>query len=548
MTIDPTDRRMRQLVGEMVAVAPAAPDFESAPTEITPMWSGDGHKRTATWVAAAAVAVVVAGLVGIVATRGSDDSLSVASQGSTAEPTPAEAAPAGAAVIVDRTGEVLYRFGETAPDLELWIVDQIASELSSGEMVALGEEESERARALAEDGLTVRVALDAGLNALAVAGFEELDRRLDAAAVTVDNRTGEILSATSRSGGSLGTAQPAGSARIAIYVAALESGIGVDELIDGTGPCEVDFGDEIRSLDNYGRSDGSVAPLVDQASRASRCAEARLEAELGDAAVDVLQSTTGADVAVRVIDNPALTAVEHAGAMVAIANEGVLPDMGFVSEVLAADGRSIFRRGSSARVMNRPTATGLMTILHEIVERGTGTRAQVDGLDVAGITGSDIDFRAAWFVGTADGVTTAVWVALPDGEPMIDIGGRNVTGGSYPAALWVRIRQHVAELREVLDAEHQDAYDELQAFIAEQQALLDQPGRLGQAPSAEDCPGDFPHGYDTTGDGVIDTCYAFPLVDPPDSGVSSEVERCPPDFPVGVDTTGDGVIDTCYRN
>jgi membrane peptidoglycan carboxypeptidase len=86
-------------------------------------------------------------------------------------------------------------------------------------------------------------------------------------------------------------------------------------------------------------------------------------------------------------------------------------------------------------------------LMESNVEGGTGTMAQIPDVTVGGITGTIADFTVAWFAGTANGLSTAVWVALPDGHPMNGIGssGAGVTGGRVSILAFARLHQAIAD-------------------------------------------------------------------------------------------------------
>lgn len=73
----------------------------------------------------------------------------------------------------------------------------------------------------------------------------------------------------------------------------------------------------------------------------------------------------------------------------------------------------------------------LVGVMVEIVERGTGTRAQLDGVKAAGKTGTTNAYRDAWFVGFTGNFTTAVWFGNDDSTPT-----NRMTGGTLPAMTW----------------------------------------------------------------------------------------------------------------
>jgi len=70
-------------------------------------------------------------------------------------------------------------------------------------------------------------------------------------------------------------------------------------------------------------------------------------------------------------------------------------------------------------------------MMARVVERGTGGRANLRSVPCAGKTGTNEDWRDAWFVGFTPDLCTAVWVGNDDYQPT----GR-VTGGGGAAPIW----------------------------------------------------------------------------------------------------------------
>ncbi|HET6865491.1 MAG TPA: transglycosylase domain-containing protein [Solirubrobacteraceae bacterium] len=105
------------------------------------------------------------------------------------------------------------------------------------------------------------------------------------------------------------------------------------------------------------------------------------------------------------------------------------------------------------RVLPASVAAVVHEMLTGVVQRGTGTEAQISGVDVAGKTGTTTNYADAWFVGWTPQLTTAVWVGFPNKlVPMIsDYNGAPVEGGTYPAIIW----QHfMVQALEILAAEN----------------------------------------------------------------------------------------------
>jgi cell division protein FtsI (penicillin-binding protein 3) len=80
----------------------------------------------------------------------------------------------------------------------------------------------------------------------------------------------------------------------------------------------------------------------------------------------------------------AVTPVQMASAYAAIANRGVWSRPHLVDHVAAGGRPSLFRR----RLVSKPVAAELMTMLKDVVAEGTGTYAAMPGYQVAGKTGT----------------------------------------------------------------------------------------------------------------------------------------------------------------
>jgi len=89
-------------------------------------------------------------------------------------------------------------------------------------------------------------------------------------------------------------------------------------------------------------------------------------------------------------------------------------------------------------VLEHDVATQVGSLLQGVVRYGTGTRAQVPDVTVAGKTGTTEGYGDAWFVGWTPRYTVAVWVGYPNEFKSMEteFAGQPVAGGTYPASIF----------------------------------------------------------------------------------------------------------------
>ncbi len=126
----------------------------------------------------------------------------------------------------------------------------------------------------------------------------------------------------------------------------------------------------------------------------------------------------------------------------AVANQGIMMRPFLVKRVADADGEVL--RETEAEIYDRAvapaTAELLAGMLEQVVTNGTGGRAAVSGVRVAGKTGTaqaDQGAPDVWFIGFApvDDPTIAVAVVIEDGGAV----GESATGGSVAAPVAQRV-------------------------------------------------------------------------------------------------------------
>ena len=124
-----------------------------------------------------------------------------------------------------------------------------------------------------------------------------------------------------------------------------------------------------------------------------------------------------------------LSTIEMAAAYGAIANKGVYNKPKTYSRVEDAEGRIVLdNRGEGKVIMKETTAYFMTDMLESAVQSGTGTPAQIEGMHVAGKTGTTSDNYDRYFVGYTPYYVAAVWAGYKSnarinysGNPAVDM-------------------------------------------------------------------------------------------------------------------------------
>ncbi|SFY31420.1 penicillin-binding protein [Streptomyces atratus] len=140
------------------------------------------------------------------------------------------------------------------------------------------------------------------------------------------------------------------------------------------------------------------------------------------------------------------SAIRMAGAYATFADSGMRREPYSVSQV-KHEGKLIYRhKEAPKRAFDAAIADNVTDVLKNVVEKGTGTPAQLPGRDVAGKTGTTDDNKSAWFVGYTPQLSTAISMYRLDDdatnknrkfEKMYGTGGeQTIHGASFPAQIW----------------------------------------------------------------------------------------------------------------
>jgi penicillin-binding protein 1A len=244
-----------------------------------------------------------------------------------------------------------------------------------------------------------------------------------------------------------GMRQSGSSFKPFVLAAALDRGVPLEKVLDAPGSLNVPMPDGQPDwvVENYEGSGGPPTNLTEATVASVNTVYAQLITEIGpQAAVDMARS-----LGVRsdlepypsaVLGTNEVTVLDMASAYGTFAADGVHAEPVLVTEITRADGSVLYRRPSTrARVLSAEVARKVTAVLGEVVNRGTGVRAQI-GRAVAGKTGTAQQWRDAWFVGYTPDLVGAVWIGFPDGQRSMTPPATplKVTGGSWPAEIWNR--------------------------------------------------------------------------------------------------------------
>jgi len=317
-------------------------------------------------------------------------------------------------------------------------------------------------------GLRVTTTIDLGLQDKARRAIERVLSNPDgpaAALVAMDPRTGAVKAMF---GGrnfresefnlaAQAARQPGSAFKPIVLSTAMRAGISPQtELVSKK--VAIDAGDRIWSVTNYDHTYLGSVTLGRAMVSSDNTVYAQLTDLVGPKAIvetaHALGISSPLDAYFSIgLGSVAVNPLEMARAYSTIANEGrrvdgaILGDRPRVVERVERirSGRVEENTPQPTRVLEEGQAEVLTGILGDVVRFGTGRRAAIPGVSVAGKTGTTDNYGDAWFVGYTPDLVVAVWVGYPDKlRPMLtEFGGEPVTGGTLPAQIWKRFVESV---------------------------------------------------------------------------------------------------------
>ncbi|HET6376986.1 MAG TPA: PBP1A family penicillin-binding protein [Methylocella sp.] len=198
---------------------------------------------------------------------------------------------------------------------------------------------------------------------------------------------------------------------------------------------------------NYKGTYAGRLPLVEALARSLNTVAVRLSIAIGNGSpkagrAKIIETARMMGLSTPLTDTVSLpigaaevTVIDMASAYCTFANGGLRAPPYAAVEIMNSRGEVIYRHDRDApppkRIIDAETVTTMDSMLMQVVEAGTGRRARLDNIEVAGKTGTTNGYKDAWFIGFSGNYVGAVWYGNDDDTPM-----EKMTGGTLPAATW----------------------------------------------------------------------------------------------------------------
>ncbi len=288
-------------------------------------------------------------------------------------------------------------------------------------------------------------------------GLRRFDAGLQAALVAMDPKSGDILALV---GGrdfrqsqfnraTRSRRQPGSAFKPLLFAAALEHGFSPVSMLEGLANIQPQGPDEWAPRNASGETPDALtirAALVESNNRAA----ALLQQRLGTRAVLRLASDVGLtdmpDVPSLSLGTGLVTPLELTAAFATFPNGGLAVHPRAIVAVLDADGGTAYDNPQQhARVISPQTAYQMVSMLEDVIDRGTGAAARHAGVRfaVGGKTGTTNEFKDAWFVGFSSSVVVGVWVGFDQPTTI----GPDAYGSRYALPIWSDFMRRSARRR-----------------------------------------------------------------------------------------------------
>jgi penicillin-binding protein 1A len=289
-------------------------------------------------------------------------------------------------------------------------------------------------------------------------GLQRLDRQgLEAALVAVDPLTGDILAMVGGASYARSTfnratrsrRQPGSAFKPLVYAAALEHGYSPVSMLSNLARVSAPGDPEWIPRNAEGEQPDAMT-LRAALAESNNAAAADLQQHVGTKAVLRLAADAGLhglpDVPSLALGTGLVSPLDLTAAYTIFPGGGQVARPRGILSVLDANGGEIFDHPvEREQVISEQSAFQMVTMLRDVIERGTGASARALGVrgPIGGKTGTTDGYRDAWFVGFSSSVVVGVWVGRDQPAQI----GREAYGARIALPIWADFMKRTAAVR-----------------------------------------------------------------------------------------------------
>ena len=287
-----------------------------------------------------------------------------------------------------------------------------------------------------------------GLRRLGVKG-------LQGALVALDPQTGNVLAMVGGSDFATTTfnravrsrRQPGSAFKPFVYAAALEQGLSPVSTITGLKQVAVQAPEGVWIPRDERAAEQDAMTLRAALLESNNAAAVLLQRRVGSGPVLRLANDLG------VRDQPDVPSLALGSGLVTpldlTAAYAVFPTLGYrvrpraITSILDRSGDLVLQiHAEREQILSPDVAYQMVTMLQDVVERGTGAAARRYGVQgaIGGKTGTTNDYHDAWFVGFSSSVVAGVWVGFDQPERIRDAG----SGARVALPIWSDFMKRVS--------------------------------------------------------------------------------------------------------